>query len=174
MVVPNKNEGGIKMKRKNRLWKQKSQVIGLLIVLAVTVLSTTAAAQVLLSISLAPLSATNVVGSTHTVTATVTDPYGNPISDLTLDFTVTGANPQTGSGNTDSNGQVMFTYTGANEGIDNIIASASIVGEPTPFLSNPVMKTWVRSTQIPEFPTVALPVIAVIGLMFLFQRRKGT
>lgn len=27
--------------------------------------------------------------------------------------------------------------------------------------------------QIPEFPTVALPVIAVIGLMFLFQRRKG-
>jgi uncharacterized repeat protein (TIGR01451 family) len=25
---------------------------------------------------------------------------------------------------------------------------------------------------IPEFPTVALPVIAVIGLMFLFQRRK--
>ena len=26
--------------------------------------------------------------------------------------------------------------------------------------------------SIPEFPTVALPVIAVIGLMFLFQRRK--
>ena len=28
------------------------------------------------------------------------------------------------------------------------------------------------NTGIPEFPTVALPVIAVIGLMFLFQRRK--
>ena len=27
--------------------------------------------------------------------------------------------------------------------------------------------------SIPEFPTVALPVIAVIGLMFLLQRRKG-
>lgn len=27
--------------------------------------------------------------------------------------------------------------------------------------------------SIPEFPTVALPVIAVIGLVFLFQRRKG-
>ena len=26
---------------------------------------------------------------------------------------------------------------------------------------------------IPEFPTVALPIIAVIGLMFLFHRRKG-
>ena len=26
---------------------------------------------------------------------------------------------------------------------------------------------------IPEFPTIALPVISMIGLMFLFQRRKG-
>jgi len=29
-----------------------------------------------------------------------------------------------------------------------------------------------NENDIPEFPTVALPVIAVIGLMFLFQRRK--
>jgi hypothetical protein len=29
------------------------------------------------------------------------------------------------------------------------------------------------STQIPEFPTVALPVVAVIGMMFIFQRRKN-
>ena len=28
------------------------------------------------------------------------------------------------------------------------------------------------STDIPEFPTIALPVMAVLGLMFLFQRRK--
>ncbi|HEY9245763.1 MAG TPA: PEF-CTERM sorting domain-containing protein [Candidatus Methanoperedens sp.] len=34
-------------------------------------------------------------------------------------------------------------------------------GQPPPNLS------------VPEFPTVALPVIAVIGLMFVFQRRKG-
>ncbi len=26
---------------------------------------------------------------------------------------------------------------------------------------------------IPEFPTISLPIIAVIGLMFMFQRRKG-
>lgn len=30
-----------------------------------------------------------------------------------------------------------------------------------------------RPESVPEFPTVALPVIAVIGMMFLFQRRKG-
>jgi hypothetical protein len=27
--------------------------------------------------------------------------------------------------------------------------------------------------EIPEFPTVALPILSIIGLMFLFQRRKG-
>ena len=29
------------------------------------------------------------------------------------------------------------------------------------------------NTQIPEFPTVALPIAAVIGLVFLFQQRKA-
>jgi len=29
------------------------------------------------------------------------------------------------------------------------------------------------NTGVPEFPTVALPVIAVIGMIFLFQRKKG-
>ena len=28
-------------------------------------------------------------------------------------------------------------------------------------------------TVVPEFPTVALPVISIVGLMLLFQRRKG-
>ncbi|MDF1558275.1 MAG: PEF-CTERM sorting domain-containing protein, partial [ANME-2 cluster archaeon] len=29
-----------------------------------------------------------------------------------------------------------------------------------------------NGTEIPEFPTVALPIAAILGLMFLFQRRK--
>lgn len=31
----------------------------------------------------------------------------------------------------------------------------------------------VHAGCIPEFPTIVLPVISIIGLMFLFQRRKG-
>ncbi len=31
----------------------------------------------------------------------------------------------------------------------------------------------VPDTSVPEFPTIAFPVIAVVGLMFFFQRRKG-
>ena len=34
--------------------------------------------------------------------------------------------------------------------------------------------TWpLKKKEIPEFPTMAIPVISIIGLMFLFQRRKG-
>jgi hypothetical protein len=36
-----------------------------------------------------------------------------------------------------------------------------------------VGSTWTAgSTEIPEFPTVALPVAAILGLMFIFGRRK--
>ena len=36
-----------------------------------------------------------------------------------------------------------------------------------------VSVTQVESTSVPEFPTVALPIIGIIGLMFLFQRRRA-
>ncbi|WP_406662574.1 PEF-CTERM sorting domain-containing protein [Methanolobus sp. ZRKC3] len=29
------------------------------------------------------------------------------------------------------------------------------------------------SNNIPEFPTIALPILSIIGMMFLFHRRKG-
>jgi hypothetical protein len=31
----------------------------------------------------------------------------------------------------------------------------------------------IEKTEIPEFPTIALPVIAVLGLAFIFQRRRN-
>jgi hypothetical protein len=33
--------------------------------------------------------------------------------------------------------------------------------------------TKTQTNDIPEFPTIAMPILGVIGLMFLFQRRKG-
>jgi len=34
-------------------------------------------------------------------------------------------------------------------------------------------QTFETSEEIPEFPTLALPILVVIGLMFLYQRRRG-
>ena len=54
-------------------------------------------------------------GQTHTVTATVTDDFGDPVPDTAVDFAVlAGPNAgATGNGNTSAAGAVDFTYPGA-------------------------------------------------------------
>ena len=75
-------------------------------------------------LTLTPMSETNEVGDSHTVTATLTDATagGAPVSGATIGFTVTGVNPGTGSGVTNGSGQATFTYTGTVVGGDMISA----------------------------------------------------
>ena len=76
------------------------------------------------TLTLSPASAgPDVVGTQQTLTATFLDRNGNPLSGKTVSFAVTGANPATGTGVTDSNGVATFTYTGANTGVDTAQAS---------------------------------------------------
>ncbi len=133
-------------------------------------------------IVLSPASATNLVGTSHTVTATVQDDAGNPVESKEVIFeVVTG--PHAGmntSAYTDSNGEATFTYIGADEGTDTIIASF-VDSQQETVTSNKVTKIWEievtdeldePSEQIPEFPTVALPIVAILGLAFIINRRK--
>jgi hypothetical protein len=76
------------------------------------------------SLTLAPRSAADPKGGTHTVIATAQDAAGNPASGVTVVFSVAGANSATGSSTTDTNGQATFSYTGVNEGQDTITAFA--------------------------------------------------
>ena len=55
-------------------------------------------------------------------------------------FNVSGANTDFKSINSDSNGQATFTYTGVNQGVDTIIASATVNGSPV--FSNQAVITW--------------------------------
>jgi hypothetical protein len=77
-----------------------------------------------MTLVLTPPTAENEVGNPHTVTATVTDFGGQPVPGVTVRFTVTGANPTSGSDVTDANGQATFTYTGTVAGLDTIDAYA--------------------------------------------------
>ena len=66
--------------------------------------------------SLTPASATNPVGTNHTVTATLTQ-GGVALSGETVQFSVTGANgPGGGTATTNSLGKATFTYTGTAKG----------------------------------------------------------
>ena len=78
------------------------------------------------SINLEPPTATNPIGASHTVTATVRDNQGAVLPGQLVTFSVT-AGPNAGDGGqgtTDSNGQTSFTYVGdGGAGTDTIQAS---------------------------------------------------
>ena len=115
---------------------------------------------------LAPATATNIVGTSHTVTATLQDTNGNPIVGRTVTFTVTsGPNTgTTGTATTDANGHASFTYTGLIPGDDTIMASfVNNVGQTVN--SNVVTKKWEGiSNQIPEVPLGTIVGFAVMAL----------
>ncbi|MFH1927214.1 MAG: Ig-like domain-containing protein [Chloroflexota bacterium] len=51
----------------------------------------------------------------------------NPIQGKTVQFTVIGRNPASGSATTGSDGRATFSYTGTNVGADTITAQVSYV-----------------------------------------------
>lgn len=76
-------------------------------------------------ISLTPADATGAVGTTHDVTANVTDAAGGPVPASVVLFSVTGVDTSTGRCTTDSTGSCSYSYTGPDlPGADAIRACA--------------------------------------------------
>jgi hypothetical protein len=117
-------------------------------------------------IALSPLTATNPIDTSHTITAAVKSAAtGAPLVGQLVSFSVSGANAGTAGEcvpsdcKTNSVGQVTFTYIGTNVGNDTITAS---------FMCNPAIhtatanKTWVpnaatTTTTLPETTTTSPP-----------------
>jgi Mg-chelatase subunit ChlD len=91
---------------------------------ATQVINATVTAGPPVTLTLDPPTDTNPAGVQHCVTATVRDAFGNPVSGVTVQFTVTGANAASGTATTDANGRATFCYTGTNAGLDTITAQA--------------------------------------------------
>jgi hypothetical protein len=91
-------------------------------------------------LTLTPADADNPIGTAHTVTATVlTGPF--PVDGEDVVFTVTGANPTSGSDVTDSAGVATFTYTGTVPGLDTITAFLDLDGDGVQDANETVMDT---------------------------------
>ena len=135
------------------------------------------------TLTLAPATATNPVGTTHTVTATALTVAGSPAPGVTVTFTVTtgpNAGPitcsQTGgsTNTTDSNGHAICTYmdTGG-AGTDQIQAS---IGQ---LQSNVVSKTWTGDVIVATIPTLSewgqlvMAGLLVLVSLWALRRRKG-
>ncbi|ACZ39393.1 Ig-like domain-containing protein [Sphaerobacter thermophilus] len=109
-------------------------------------------------VSVTPEEATNLLGTQHTVTVTVTDgsDANNPVPGAAVTCEVrTGDGPNAGatftysdaSQQTDENGQIKCTYTGENAGEDTITATADGRGTGT------ATKTWVAPEVSASGPT---------------------
>jgi hypothetical protein len=95
------------------------------------------------SIQLSPASATNPVGSSHTLTAAVEE-NSTPVVGTTVTFTVISgphAGMLPGTAVTDASGNAQFTYTGTTAGTDTIEASYVDSAGMTR-TSNQVTKVW--------------------------------
>jgi hypothetical protein len=97
------------------------------------------------SLTLAPATQTDAVGSTATVVATLTNSggpdCGQPLQGVTVDFTGSGPNsPISGSGTTNGSGQATFSYVGHNLGTDTLQATVTNAAGTIP--SNTVTVTW--------------------------------
>ena len=105
---------------------------------------------------LSPDTATNVIGTEHTVTAHVTDAAAAAVEGVAVEFDVTGANTASGSAVTDVNGDATFSYTGTTAGDDTITAFADGDGDGTQDPSDPddtATKTWTTEPKCLGYET---------------------
>lgn len=93
------------------------------------------------TLTLAPLSATQALGVAQAFTATVKNTNGDPLSGISVLFTVTGANPTTGSDTTNANGEAHFSFTGMHPGVDRVIAFADVDQDKVQDATEPEART---------------------------------
>jgi hypothetical protein len=120
------------------------------------------------NISLTPASATNPVGGSHTVTATVLK-GGSPEAGKTVTFSI-DSGPNVGATGTcspitcatDVNGQVTFTYADSG-GVGTDSISATFVDDAGALEKATATKTWVAATD-PAITATGTPVAATEGV----------
>jgi RHS repeat-associated protein len=113
-------------------------------------------------------------GTPQTFTATVLDQDGNPLSGVSINFSVTGANPSLGSSATGSNGTAAYTFAEAITGTDTIQATASVQGQLV--TSSSISLAWIApgTSATPEGVTlIGPPALGPIGLVGAFTDGNG-
>ncbi|UCB60064.1 MAG: Ig-like domain-containing protein [Candidatus Bathyarchaeota archaeon] len=128
-------------------------------------------------IDLDPLTATNIIGNYHTVTATIRDAYLNPVPGVPVVIQVISG-PNAGiiaSGSTDANGEFSFSYSGMSAGTDEIQAhfNCTQCTPPKVILSRIVEKIWETTAPgVPEFSLAWLSVASIAAVIYIAIRKR--
>jgi hypothetical protein len=112
------------------------------------------------TLSLNPGTITQFSGQQVTETATLLDGSGDSIPNATVNFTVTSGpdEGQSGSAVTDTSGHASFSYTGAYQGEDVVVATVTTVGS---FQSNSTRVMWTNDSSAGwSFSDIGNPTLA--------------
>jgi hypothetical protein len=121
-------------------------------------------------ITLAPATGTNKVGESHTVTASVQNTQGEPVSGAVVHFKViSGPNTGLAGEGTTSSGKASFTYSSSAAGTDKLVASFTNAAG-LPFESNTVSQTW---EALPPAPPPAKGGVLAFGSARLASSSKA-
>jgi hypothetical protein len=120
------------------------------------------------------------VGISHTVKAHAVDNIGNPVSGLTINFSVlSGPNAgTTGSSVSDVNGDATFSYTGSIVGVDNLQACFTPSTKAALICSNTLNYEWTTgSTNIPTMSQWGLILLALallgVGTAYILRKKES-
>ncbi|HEU5422279.1 MAG TPA: Ig-like domain-containing protein, partial [Nitrolancea sp.] len=99
------------------------------------------------SVSISPETVTVATGVVQSFTATVVDVDGDPVPGEVVMFTVTGANPTSGTATTNSDGQASFSYNGTASGTDTVTAFVDLNNNGSAGSNEPAAKAVVTRTS---------------------------
>lgn len=86
---------------------------------------------VVTKVAFSPDSTSSLVGSQYCVNGRLVDRDGQPVSGVRVDYSITGANPNTGFANAANDGVAQYCYTGKNAGTDTIKGSVGTLSDTT-------------------------------------------
>jgi len=129
-------------------------------------------------LTVTPATATNVVNTQHTVTATVRNTQNNnPIANVVVTFTITSgpSTGVTGQATTNAQGQATFTWSSSAVGTDTVQASIpnSNVGQPA--ITSTATKDWILppTNAVPEVPLGTISAISALIAAFAIFMARG-
>jgi hypothetical protein len=113
--------------------------------------------QVPSGLKVSPVSQTLTQGQTETVTVTAVDLTGAPYAGKNVDYTVSGANPQSGAVTLNGSGQAQISYVGNNAGADTIQMFVDLAGSGKQTPGDPSATATVTFVPLPPAPPAPTP-----------------
>jgi hypothetical protein len=108
--------------------------------------------QIPSNLQISPANQTLTQGQTETITVSALDITKQPYAGKVVHYTVSGANPQSGTVTLDGSGQAQISYVGHNAGIDTTQLFVDLIGSGTQAPGDPAGTATVTFVPLPPPP----------------------